>query len=71
MSTISIETAATTTVEPTAALMKELNKPFTHHNYEKAGHGFLRQQDGKEGANRQASERCWPVVVEFLSSVTR
>lgn len=34
--------------------------------YEGAGHGFLRQQDGREGANRRASERAWPAVVGFF-----
>ena len=34
--------------------------------YEKAGHGFLRQQDGKDGANEKATKQAWPATIEFL-----
>lgn len=34
--------------------------------FDGAGHGFLRQQDGREGANRAASERAWPMTVGFF-----
>jgi carboxymethylenebutenolidase len=56
----------TSTVEPTAAAMKELQKSFTSHIYPGAGHGFLRQQDGREGANLKASQEAWRETVEFL-----
>jgi carboxymethylenebutenolidase len=43
--------------------------PSAYHPsiYPGAGHGFLRQQDGREGANRAASERAWPATVGFLN----
>ncbi len=34
--------------------------------YPGAGHGFLRQQDGREGANMSATEQAWPRTVSFL-----
>lgn len=46
--------------------MKKLNKPYEPHTFEGAGHGFLRQQDGKDGANMKATEQAWPLTVKFL-----
>jgi dienelactone hydrolase len=37
--------------------------------YEGAGHGFLRQQDGREGANLRASQGAWPRTIAFLEEV--
>ena len=34
--------------------------------YDGAGHGFLRQQDGRDGANHRASVRAWPMTVGFF-----
>ena len=34
--------------------------------YEGAGHGFLRAQDDREGANRRATEQAWPRTVAFF-----
>jgi carboxymethylenebutenolidase len=31
-----------------------------------AGHGFLRQLDGREGANRKAAQAAWPRTIAFL-----
>jgi carboxymethylenebutenolidase len=56
----------TANVEPTAAKMKELGKSYTHHIYEGAGHGFLRQQSGAEGANLRAATQAWPATLAFL-----
>jgi carboxymethylenebutenolidase len=56
----------TANVEPTAAKMKELGKSYTHHIYEGAGHGFLRQQSGAEGANLKAATQAWPATLAFL-----
>jgi len=46
--------------------MKRLGKVYEPNIYEGAGHGFLRQQDGKEGANLRATEKAWPRTVAFL-----
>jgi carboxymethylenebutenolidase len=34
--------------------------------YEGAGHGFLRQQSGRDGANHRASVQAWPMTVGFF-----
>lgn len=54
------------TLEATEAGMKEHNKSFTRHIYEGAGHGFLRQQAGQNGANQKASEQAWKETLAFL-----
>jgi len=58
------------TIAPTEAKMKELEKTFEHSIYEGAGHGFLRQQSGQDGANKKASEQAWAKTVEFLKART-
>ena len=53
------------TIDPAAKVMKESGKTYTYHLYEGAGHGFLRQQSGRE-ANAKAAQQAWTVTVEFL-----
>ena len=60
----------TSTVEDTAAKMKELNKTYEYSVYDGAGHGFLRQQDGQDGANLKASQQAWPKTIAFLKAHT-
>jgi len=54
------------TVGPAAEKMKELGKAFVTHTYKGAGHGFLRAQEGRDGANLEASRQAWPATVEYL-----
>lgn len=54
------------TIAPAEAEMKKLGKSFTVRIYEGAGHGFLRQQTGREGANLKATEKAWPETVAFF-----
>ncbi len=54
------------TVPPAEARMKELGKRYETHTYAGAGHGFLRQQDGRDGANLAAAGEAWPATVGFL-----
>jgi carboxymethylenebutenolidase len=54
------------TVGPAEAKMKELKKTYVTHTYKGAGHGFLRAQDGRDGANLEASKLAWPATIEFL-----
>lgn len=59
------------TIPPAEAEMKRLGKTYEPHVYAGAGHGFLRQQDGREGANRKATEESWPRTVAFLTERLR
>ena len=54
------------TIEPADQAIKKLGKRYTYHIYDGAGHGFLRQQDGRDGANMKASQQAWPATIEFL-----
>jgi carboxymethylenebutenolidase len=54
------------TVGPAAEKMKELGKTFIGHTYPGAGHGFLRAQDGRDGANLEASRKAWPATIGHL-----
>lgn len=54
------------TIPPTEAEMKKLGKSYEPHIYEGAGHGFLRAQEDRDGANHKATEQAWPRTVEFL-----
>ncbi|MDP3772922.1 MAG: dienelactone hydrolase family protein [Gemmatimonadales bacterium] len=56
----------TATVEPTRGAMSLLNKRYDPRVYDGAGHGFLRDQAGRAGANRRAAEQAWPATVAFL-----
>jgi carboxymethylenebutenolidase len=59
------------TIEPAAAELKKLGKSFEYALYEGAGHGFLRAQQDRGGANYKASEEAWPRVLAFLQKNTR
>ena len=56
----------TSTVGPAADKMKELGKAYVTHIYKGAGHGFLRAQEERNGANLEAARQAWPATVEFL-----
>ena len=46
--------------------MRALGKRFEPHIFAGAGHGFLRQQDGKGGANLLAARQAWPLTIAFF-----
>jgi carboxymethylenebutenolidase len=54
------------TIPEAEAEMDRLGKVFEPNIYEGAGHGFLRQQAGRDGANVAASRAAWPRTVRFL-----
>jgi len=54
------------TIEPAAGEMKKLGKVYEVEIYKGAGHGFLRQQDGRDGANMRASQQVWQRMLGFL-----
>ena len=53
-------------IPATDSVMKRLGKSFEPHFFAGAGHGFLRQQEGREGANQRASDAAWPMTVAFF-----
>ena len=54
------------TVPAADSAMKALGKEFEHQFFAGAGHGFLRAQDGQNGANLAATKEAWPRMVTWL-----
>jgi len=54
------------TVPPADSAMRAMGKTFDVHIFAGAGHGFLRQQDGKNGANMAATRQAWPLTIDFF-----
>ncbi len=54
------------TIPAADSAMRALGKTYTHHVYEGAGHGFLRQQSGQNGANLAAAQKAWPMTLEWF-----
>ncbi len=54
------------TIESTQTALSKLGRVYETHVYPGAGHGFLRQQTLREGANLRASQQAWPRTVAFL-----
>jgi carboxymethylenebutenolidase len=54
------------TVADTVKEMSDLKKSYSPHIYDGAGHGFMRQQDARDGANLKAAQQGWGEVVGFL-----
>lgn len=54
------------TIPATDSAMKAGGKSYQHQVFDGAGHGFLRAQEGQDGANLKASQAAWPATLEFL-----
>jgi carboxymethylenebutenolidase len=54
------------TIGPAEAEMKKLGKTYEPNIYQGAGHGFLRAQADREGANLKATQQAWPRTLAFL-----
>jgi carboxymethylenebutenolidase len=54
------------TIAPADSAMRALGKSYEHQIFPGAGHGFLRQQDGQNGANLAASQGAWPRTIAFF-----
>jgi len=54
------------TIEPARAALLKLGRFYEPHLYEGAGHGFLRAQALREGANLKATQQAWPRTIAFL-----
>lgn len=54
------------TVPAAEGAMSQTGGAFTPVFYEGAGHGFLRAQADRDGANRRATEQAWPRTIAFF-----
>lgn len=46
--------------------MQRLGKRYEVEMYDGAGHAFLRQQSGRDGANLRAARQAWPRTIAFF-----
>jgi carboxymethylenebutenolidase len=54
------------TVPGTDSAMRAARKTYESHIYDGAGHGFLRAQDGQNGANAAATQDAWPRTITWF-----
>jgi carboxymethylenebutenolidase len=54
------------TIPPADTAMRSLGKTYTYNIYPGAGHGFLRQQTGMNGANMTATRAAWPATIDWF-----
>ena len=54
------------TIPPADTAMRAFGRTYEHVAYAGAGHGFLRQQSGMDGANLAAARAAWPATVAWF-----
>jgi carboxymethylenebutenolidase len=54
------------TIAPADSALRALGRTYAYNIYPGAGHGFLRQQTGMEGANLAASRAAWPATIGWF-----
>jgi carboxymethylenebutenolidase len=54
------------TVPAADSALTALGRTFESHFFDGAGHGFLRAQDDREGANLRATQEAWPLTVAWF-----
>jgi carboxymethylenebutenolidase len=54
------------TIPAADSAMTAMGKTYVQEMYEGAGHGFLRQQDGRDGANLAAAQKAWPATIAWF-----
>ena len=54
------------TIAPADSVLRALGRTYEHQIFPGAGHGFLRQQDGQNGANLAASQAAWPRTLAWF-----
>jgi carboxymethylenebutenolidase len=59
------------TIPPADSAMRALGKTYRPVIFPGAGHGFLRAQDGQEGANLAAARAAWPRTVDWFRTHLR
>lgn len=59
------------TIAPADSALRALRRTYDHEIFAGAGHGFLRQQDGQNGANLRAAQAAWPRTVRWFHRYLR
>lgn len=54
------------TIPPADSALRALRRIYVYNIYSGAGHGFLRQQMGMDGANMSATRAAWPATIAWF-----
>ena len=54
------------TIPAADSTLRSLGRTYTYNIYPGAGHGFLRQQTGMNGANMEATRAAWPAGIAWF-----
>jgi carboxymethylenebutenolidase len=54
------------TIPPADSVLHAMGKTYSHNVFDGAGHGFLRQQTGMNGANMTATQQAWPATIAWF-----
>lgn len=54
------------TIPAADSALRALGRTYATNIYEGAGHGFLRQQGGMNGANAAAARQAWPATISWF-----
>ena len=54
------------TIPPADSALRALGRTYSHTIFPGAGHGFLRQQTGMDGANLAAARAAWPATITWF-----
>jgi carboxymethylenebutenolidase len=54
------------TIPPADTALRALGRTYNYNIYPGAGHGFLRQQTGMDGANMLATRAAWPATIAWF-----
>lgn len=54
------------TIPAADSALRALGRTYARNIYEGAGHGFLRQQGGMNGANAAAARQAWPATISWF-----
>lgn len=54
------------TIPAADTALKAMGRTYVHNIYPGAGHGFLRQQSGMDGANMNATKAAWPATIAWF-----
>ena len=54
------------TIPPADSALRTLGRTYSYSIYPGAGHGFLRQQTGMNGANLAAARAAWPATIAWF-----
>jgi len=54
------------TIAPADSALRAMGRTYVYSIYPGAGHGFLRQQTGMDGANMAATRAAWPATIAWF-----